>query len=368
MALAPAMRGEMGMQRRLISSLAAFACMISMPAQAAGGSSATAPTWDVVPLVPPAGFEGHAIATATVSGHTGLVVGEVAQGDEHTRAVAWRHGVPHLLAGASGSSSAMQGNDKNQVAGFDNEDGLYTALLWAADGSVTRLTPLWRGLPAFANALDDSGIVSGSAYTPYGNTVPVIWKQGVVSRLALPPKTVQGSVAFSSPKGYKVGVTSPQRKGFQGTIWTPSGVPAVISVPGATIVQASWVNDSGDVAGSYDLGDGIQHPFLQVSGQVQMLPLVQGDTGGQATGLNNAGVAVGMSAVYVDKVPTHPHGVIWKSGVAHELSALLSATSRQAGWTVTDGTRIDERNRITALASLNGAPEVSVVLVPAAAE
>ncbi len=90
---------------------------------------------------------------------------------------------------------------------------------------------------------------------------------------------------------------------FRAFLWSRDQFTGLGILPGATIVQATSINNRAEVAGYTD-----SDAFLWLTGQMTALPRLIGSTTA-ATDINNRGQIVGVSA-------THPegynyHAVLW---------------------------------------------------------
>jgi uncharacterized membrane protein len=80
-------------------------------------------------------------------------------------------------------------------------------VVWAPDGTPTRLPTFAPGLYGEARGLNNAGTIVGEAYdsTLGISTVAVQWKNGVISRLEVPAGAIQTSAADVSDAGIVVG-------------------------------------------------------------------------------------------------------------------------------------------------------------------
>ncbi len=176
------------------------------------------------------------------------------------------------------------------------------AFSWTLKGGIVGLPNLAGRNYAVSNSANDNGFVVGTAATTlFGSSrLPVIWDNGVVSQLPLPPGEALGdanSVNASSVAVGSVDGGSLQRgaiySGGNGTIITQT------TANGSYFVTAFGINDSGRVVGQgidpqnaarnvgmvYDIGQSMAF-------EVGALP---GMNGALAFGVSNAGFVVGSS-------------------------------------------------------------------------
>ena len=176
------------------------------------------------------------------------------------------------------------------------------AFTWTLNGGIVGLPNLAGRSHAVSNSANDNGIVVGTAATTLFGTsrLPVIWQNGAVSQLPLPPGETLGdanSVNASNVAVGSVDAGSLQRgaiySGGSGTIITQT------TANGSFFVTAFGINDSGRVVGQgidpmnaarnvgivYDIGQNMAF-------EVGALP---GLNGALAFGVSNTGYVVGSS-------------------------------------------------------------------------
>ncbi len=176
------------------------------------------------------------------------------------------------------------------------------ALTWTLNSGIVGLPNLAGRSYAVSNSANDNGVVVGTAATTLFGTsrLPVLWQNGAVSQLPLPPGETLGdanSVNASSVAVGSVDAGSSQRgaiySGGSGTIITQT------TANGSFFVTAFGINDSGRVVGQgidpvnaarnvgivYDVGQ-------NTAFEVGALP---GLNGALAFGVSNTGYVVGSS-------------------------------------------------------------------------
>ena len=176
------------------------------------------------------------------------------------------------------------------------------AFTWTLNGGIVGLPNLAGRSHAVSNSANDNGVVVGTAATTLFGTsrLPVMWQNGAVSQLPLPPGETLGdanSVNASSVAVGSVDAGSLQRgaiySGGSGTIITQT------TTNGSYFVTAFGINDSGRVVGQgidpmnaarnvgivYDIGQNMAF-------EVGALP---GFNGALAFGVSNTGYVVGSS-------------------------------------------------------------------------
>jgi hypothetical protein len=201
--------------------------------------------------------------------------------------------------------SASQGfgvSDGGIAVGRSIRTGGSQAFTWTLNGGIIGLPNLAGRSHAVSNSANDSGVVVGTAATTLFGTsrLPVIWQNGAISQLPLPPGETLGdanSVNASSVAVGSVDAGSLQRgaiySGGSGTIITQT------TANGSYFVTAFGINDSGRIVGQgidpqnaarnvgivYDIGQNMAF-------EVGALP---GFNGALAFGVSNTGYVVGSS-------------------------------------------------------------------------
>jgi hypothetical protein len=220
------------------------------------------------------------------------------------------------------------------------------AFTWTLQGGIVGLPNLSGRSYCVSNSANDNGIVVGTgATTAFGSgRLPVIWQNGAVSQLPLPPGETLGdanSVNASNVAVGSVDAGSNQR----GAIYS-GGSATIITQTTATgcfFVTAFGVNDSGRIVGQgIDPGNaarnvGIVYDIGQnMAFEVGALP---GLNGALAFGVSNTGYVVGSSMF--DQGSGLPF--IWSDQGGMVAIPLATGTSEgsahsvnSAGWVVGD--------------------------------
>ena len=176
------------------------------------------------------------------------------------------------------------------------------AFTWTLNGGIVGLPNLAGRSHAVSNNANDSGVVVGTAATTLFGTgrLPVIWQNGAVSQLPLPPGETLGdanSVNASTVAVGSVDAGISQR----GVIYSGGNATVITQTTptGSFFLTAFGINDSGRVVGQgidpnnaarnvgivFDIGQ-------NVAFEVGALP---GFNGALAFGVSNTGYVVGSS-------------------------------------------------------------------------
>src|SRR5438094_6188843 len=176
------------------------------------------------------------------------------------------------------------------------------AFTWTLNGGIVGLPNLPSRNYAVSNSANDTGIVVGTAATTaFGSgRLPVVWQNGVVSQLPLPPGETLGDA--NSVNASNVAVGSVDGGSLQRGVIYSGGSATIITqttVNGCYFLTAFGINDSGRVVGQgidpqnaarnvgmvYDIGQSMAF-------EVGALP---GMNGALAFGVSNTGFVVGSS-------------------------------------------------------------------------
>src|SRR5438067_8802735 len=176
------------------------------------------------------------------------------------------------------------------------------AFTWTLNGGIVGLPNLAGRSYAVSNSANDNGVVVGTAAsTLFGTSrLPVIWQNGAVSQLPLPPGETLGEA--NSVNASSVAVGSVDAGTLQRGVIYSGGSATIIThttANGSFFVTAFGINDSGRVAGQgidpnnaarnvgivYDIGQSMAF-------EVGALP---GMNGALAFGVSNTGYVVGSS-------------------------------------------------------------------------
>ena len=175
------------------------------------------------------------------------------------------------------------------------------AFSWTLKGGIVGLPNLSGRNHAVANSAALQIVVGTAATTLFGTSrLPVMWLNGAVSQLPLPPGETLGDANSVSSSGVAVGSVD-AGSNQRGTIYTGSGGAIItqITATGCFFLTAFGINDSGRVVGQgidpnnaarnvgivYDIGQSMAF-------EVGALP---GLNGALAFGVSNTGYVVGSS-------------------------------------------------------------------------
>src|SRR6266581_920789 len=176
------------------------------------------------------------------------------------------------------------------------------AFTWTLNGGIVGLPNLPSRSYAVSNSANDTGIVVGTAATTAcgSGRLPVVWQNGVVSQLPLPPGETLGDA--NAVNASNVAVGSVDGGSLQRGVIYSGGSATIITqttANGSYFLTAFGINDSGRIVGQgidpmnaarnvgifYDIGQNMAF-------EVGALP---GMNGALAFGVSNTGYVVGSS-------------------------------------------------------------------------
>jgi probable HAF family extracellular repeat protein len=241
------------------------------------------------------------------------------------------------LSSVLGASALVQGiNDSGQIAGTVSTPDGYRGFLDSA-GQVTLVPPSPGGpsisdVRAMNNSGDLVGVYDGRGFLYQdGRTVNL----GNVTPTAISDNGIVAGHGFVSQDGKMTPIT------------------AGISV------DPSWVNNAGQVVGSYHLSVPQNHAFVYQNGQLTDL----GTLGGQSSGamaINSQGQVVGYSET--TSGPFHYHAFLSQNGSLTDLNGLIPTSSR---WNLEWAVAINDKGQIVGYGTGPDGREDSFLLTPA---
>lgn len=326
----------------LLSRAVVVAVALASPALLASPAADTSPI-DIGSLSP----FGNSVLWAVNNRNEAVGWSEL-RGLDSEHAILWRDGQLVDLGVLDGfvASRALGINDRGQIVGFSVEFALFhtRAMLWQ-DGRMIELAPgedgctarainnrgeivglcpgltLWRkgervpiGVSAgltglFPAAINDAGMVAGSARDASGRSVGFVWDDGTTTVLEPPPGLDRTFVTAINAHGDAVGYAGPSSgiDMLEPAVWR-DGKVSPLSGTWGTFHGIAWgINDHGDVVGSgHDAAHVPGQPggaFVWSRGRFKFLP-----PGSNAQDINEHGVAVGRFFFHESGIL---HGMFW---------------------------------------------------------
>lgn len=289
--------------------------------------------------------------------------------------------------GRSSQYAWLDVNNAGQVLGWDAVHG---SMVIYSEGSLTTLAmPVGSGVSAIAN----NGAVAGW-FTVGGVAHGAIFQNGTVQDLGtLSPSSWSAALAIND-RGQAAGIALPPLS--SNTPMAPhaflysNGSMTDIHPPGAFQSQASAINNAGQVAGTFSLGDGdihsylygagtitdigagtsamalndagqvagtwrhdsVQHPFVYVDGQLTDLFTFAGIAGmsGLANDVNNQGHVVGMLSDPAAVYEVDYRAFVYADGVVTDLNTYATGS----GWTLNTALEMNDLGAVIGTGMLNG--------------
>ncbi|MDH5446599.1 MAG: hypothetical protein OEY52_13685 [Gammaproteobacteria bacterium] len=231
----------------------------------------------------------------------GVIVGHF-----NNRPVIWSNGERVEIGGvAAGYGSADDINALGEVVGQVQINYQPRAFVYQAGESR-----LLNGLNAYtytrAYAINNHGLISGTAQLASGKTNAVVWQDDIPTDLGTLPGDGSSYGLDINDAGQVVGYSRTTSYPFRNTpvIWQADGIHSLGGL-GGTGGVAKAINNHGQVVGYAYTAQGIQHPFIWQDGvMTDLAPVLQGlcpelaTCGrGMAVSINDAGQIVGT--IYV---------------------------------------------------------------------
>jgi probable HAF family extracellular repeat protein len=176
---------------------------------------------------------------------------------------------------------------------------------------------------------DPSCLVDGQPVEPFFQVlraVPVLWKDGKVSRLPLPSGDSDGNAAAINHFGGAVGSTGDceANPSAHAVLWRDRKMTDLGNLGGRMNNIPLGINDRGQVTGFSDLpGDQTSHAFLWQDGEMRDLGTLPGDDSSYGSSINNLGQIVGYSC----DINFDCRAFLWEKGKMIDLNTLIPASS-----------------------------------------
>ena len=347
----------------LIGALALFAAVLrsSMAVGPASSSDASYGIADWGTLTASgststAGFGGGLNAAGDGAGRSAT-----GRGDQ-THAVLFHAGaLTDLGAMGADSSLAVSVNGAGVAVGVDIDAAQVEHPVRFANGAVTALLP--PGHVGVASAINDSGTMVGSLQTGDGRTLAVQYVgDGTtvdLGHLDLAPPDGQTAAMAVNNAGDVVGSASTGLGDFVAARFAGGHATALPRLGANPLNVANALSQSGGyIVGVTQTADGAREAVQYGPGAAAVdLGRRAGDRESLATGVNRAGVAVGVS---VDTSGAF-HAVMFKGNQVIDLNSLLPPNT---GWTLQSAQGINDAGQIAGYGTRGGAARAFILTPP----
>jgi len=324
-----------------------FALAVFLLMTISASSAPAAPTHYVITdLGDMGGPQGSSGASAI--NNKGQIVGSFAkeEGDSPYWPFLWEQGRMRQIGPGQGVAQAI--NIKGDVVGVANN---YHAFLYRG-GRIIDLGTL-GGERSEAKAINAAGQITGWSDEKSDSTSNFLWEQGRMRKFGDAKRiNDRGDVAGSDGKGAFV-IKNGQKRHLK-------------SLPGYRTGEIRALNNNGEFVGDANAGDkpksngdiyddAIPRAVLWRDGR--MIDLCRANhiyKNGSASGINDLGQIVGSACslkILDDEGNPVNHAVLWQGG---KMYSLLGLVDNNAGWTLFDGTGINNRGQIVGTGEHHG--------------
>jgi len=161
-------------------------------------------------------------------------------------------------------------------------------------------------------AINDHGVTVGFYVDASGNTFGFVKHGGRYTTVANPASPDNNQLLGVNNEGMAVGVyidAAGNTHGYRYNLRTKHFTPVSVNIPGAVSVQATGINDRGDISGFVVDAAGDQTAFLLTRHHLTTIEAT-GSSMTQAFGINDRDQVVGQ---YIDGAQV-THGFVWSDG------------------------------------------------------
>ena len=218
------------------------------------------------------------------------------------------------------------------------------AYSWSAQDGMRALPNVAGRQYAVANAVNDAGIAVGVSSTTWfgSDPLPVMWKQGAVTALALPQGYSAGWAYGVNSAGVAVG--SVASGNFEhAALFGPNGSTLITATAanGAWMSTAFGINDAGLVIGvgvdPSDVSVNVGMVYNSVTGVMSTVGALPGHNSAINFGLSNSGHVVGSSGMYQGSGTPFiwsAEGGMTEIGLPPNTSSGSASAVNEQGWVV----------------------------------
>ena len=298
--------------------------LASLGAVLLAGAAAASPVYSITEITPPGPwFTGVAI------NDSGQVVGNgPVEPNGPTHALLYSRGKVTDLGMLPGANvSVVTGiNRKGQVVGYSGVEetpnsGSYSMLraFLYTNGSMQDLGTL-GGTYAYAEAINDDGVVVGSAYTASDDCAQAfVYRNGVMSPVGTCQTTLRAFLL--NKRGNITGITPRDGNGRFHTFFSKNGSSVIdigcldsVPNPGNCYTEPAAISDNGHITGFSRNSTGGNRPYLYQNGVMRDLGSLGGNNG-SGLAVNASGTVTGYSTI----ANGYDHAFVYKKGVMRDL-------------------------------------------------
>lgn len=213
---------------------------------------------------------------------------------------------------------------------------------WTVTGGAVLLTGQFQSFTEAVAANNDGTIIGNYGQSGTVSSEPVVWTPPNYAESSLPGLRCDHCVRFNTSAGaindggivvgsadFDYTNTDPNAVGMHAVEWQNGAITDLGGLNGAYYSGANSINTSGDIVGSSrtDQTTGApSHAFLYHQGAMSDLGTLSGDTDSSASSINDSGQIVGSS-----QSDTTTRAFLYESGRMYDLNTLIDPTSPLVG-------------------------------------
>ncbi len=276
-------------------------------------------------------------------------------------AVDWHNGVPHQIAGVAGYPSSITHalNERGDAVGWMSSslnlvDSMATTRGFVEHDGRVQIMPGLGGRNSRILGINDKGTAVGSGNVPDGARHAFAVKKGRVLDLGT-LRSGTSSAAYAINNAGVIAGSATSGNATHAVAWVHGRIVELGSLALGLGSSARAINNRGQIAGFADAPEGI-HAFLYTRGVMQDLGTL-GSEPSAASSVNDQGEVVGASNVS----STRRHAFLWRQGRMIDLNTILPT---QLKWVLLNAFSINDRGQITCAASRKGEPTHLLLLTP----
>ena len=240
--------------------------------------------------------------------------------------------------------------------------------IWTQAGKLGDIGTL-GGPDSSAFDINDAGQIVGWSYTSYSagpsgvpDTHPFVWQNGTMIDLGSPLGGTFAAATLINKNGQIAGVANTTGDAaVHSVVWESDHTPRDCGTLGSDYGHPDWMNDQGDIVGFSRTVGGLGRGFVcwHTNHEIVDLGTIGDDPESEATGINNAGMIVGI---------TFQRGVAdlkgWVSNQGGPITDLDTLIRSRHGIHVVAANTINDSGVIAAQGELKNGEHHAIILVP----